>query len=55
MSEVEELLTYLIGIAQQTQGAELWRALFAELLEKKRRAAVHLERKPIPQFQDRLS
>ena len=27
----EDLLDYLIGIAQKTQGAELWRALFAEM------------------------
>jgi hypothetical protein len=26
-----ELLEYLIGIAQNTQGAEVWRALFAEM------------------------
>ncbi len=29
-----ELLHYLIGVAQKTQGAEVWRALFAELLAK---------------------
>lgn len=27
-----ELLEYLIGVAQNTQGAEVWRALFAEIL-----------------------
>jgi len=26
-----ELLDYLIGIAQETPGSELWRALFAEM------------------------
>lgn len=32
MSGREELLVYLIGVAQETKGAEVWRALFAELL-----------------------
>ena len=27
-----ELLVYLMGVAQATQGAEVWRALFAEQL-----------------------
>lgn len=26
-----ELLTYLIGVAEKTEGAEVWRALFAEM------------------------
>jgi len=29
-----DLLLYLIGIAQETQGAEVWRALFAEMLAR---------------------
>lgn len=27
-----ELLRYLVGVAQNTQGAEVWRALFSEIL-----------------------
>ncbi len=27
-----ELLEYLITVAQKTEGAEVWRALFAEML-----------------------
>lgn len=29
-----QLLGYLIGVAQSTQGAEVWRALFAEMLQR---------------------
>jgi hypothetical protein len=28
----QKLLLYLIGVAQKTKGAEVWRALFAEIL-----------------------
>lgn len=35
--EREETLAYLINTAQGTQGAEVWRALFAEILETTRR------------------
>ena len=28
-----DLLRYLIGVAQKTEGAEVWRALFAEMLK----------------------
>ncbi len=31
---VREILLYLIGVAQNTEGAEVWRALFAEMLTK---------------------
>ena len=30
---VRDLLIYLIGVAERTEGAEVWRALFAEILE----------------------
>lgn len=28
------IMEYLIGVAQKTQGAEVWRALFAEILAR---------------------
>ena len=34
MMTTVELLKYLISVAQKTEGAEVWRALFAELLAK---------------------
>ena len=33
MSRLTGLLDYLVGVAQETQGAEVWRALFSEMRE----------------------
>ena len=32
--KVRDLLIYLVGVARATEGAGVWRALFAEMLEK---------------------
>lgn len=36
-SSVENLLLYLLGIASNTQGSEVWRALFSECLASHRK------------------
>ena len=33
-SDVIQLLLYLLSVAEKTEGADVWRALFAELLAR---------------------